>query len=401
MGCELGSNAVAIAPKTARYGTVKERKVEIFTMTKLQKIGEFGQSIWLDFISRKAIQDGTLQRFIDDGVVGMTSNPAIFEKAMSGTDYDSDIVKLAKEGRTSLDIYDHLAVADVQAAADLLRPIFDRTNRLDGYVSLEVSPTLAQDTQGTIDAAIRYWKWVDRPNLMIKIPGTLEGLPAITAAIAEGINVNVTLLFAPSRYVQVIHAYFAGLEKLHAAGGDLSKVRSVASFFLSRIDSLVDGKLESIGTPEAKALEGKAAIASAKQAYLDYEAEYATERWKKLSAAGANIQRLLWASTSTKNPAYPDTLYVETLIGPETVNTLPTETIQAYLDHGDAADRLKDGISEVPGTFAKLKEVGIDMPQVALDLEADGLKKFVDPFEKLQNLLEKKRKDAQDGALTA
>ncbi len=362
-------------------------------MNPLQKIGTFGQSVWLDFISRKTIQDGTLQKYIDDGVVGMTSNPAIFEKAMSGTDYDAEIVALAKEGLSAGEIYERLAIEDVQAAADLLRPIFDRTGGLDGYISLEVSPLLARDTAGTIAEAKSYWGRVNRPNVMIKIPATVEGLPAITEVIGSGINVNVTLLFDVERYKAVAAAYAAGLEKASAAGHDLSKIRSVASFFLSRIDTLVDG------LPEAKGLEGTAAVASAKHAYEAYLSIKAG--FGALASKGAHTQRLLWASTSTKNPAYPDLKYVDPLIGPETVNTMPTETIAAVLAHGAPADMLADDFGAVHAQLAALAAAGIDLMAVSKQLEEEGLKKFVDPFDKLAGLLETKRKAALEGALSA
>jgi transaldolase len=363
-------------------------------MNPLQKIGTFGQSVWLDFISRKAIQDGTLAKYIEDGVVGMTSNPAIFEKAMSGTDYDGEIIALAKAGKSADEIYQQLAVEDVQSAADLLRPIFDRTNGLDGYVSLEVSPLLARDTAGTTSEAKAYWARLGRPNVMIKIPATVEGLPAITEVIGSGINVNVTLLFDVARYQAVAAAYLAGLEQAAKAGHDLSKIRSVASFFLSRIDTLVDG------LPEAKEHQGLAAVASAKHAYEAFLEIQGGAQFQTLAEKGAHPQRLLWASTSTKNPAFPDLKYVETLIGPETVNTMPTETIAAVLDHGQPADLLTSDLPKIHEDLADLAGAGIDLLVVSKQLEEEGLKKFVDPFDKLSALLESKRKAALDGALT-
>lgn len=360
-------------------------------MTRLQQIGTHGQSVWLDFISRKTIHDGTLQKFIDDGVVGMTSNPAIFGKAMSASDYDSDIAKFAIDGKSALEIYDELAVADVRAASELLEPVFHASGGLDGYVSLEVSPLLAKDTEGTVKDAIRYWKWLNRPNVMIKIPATVEGLPAITAALAEGININVTLLFSVSRYEGVIEAYMEGIEKFIAKGGDPSKIHSVASFFLSRIDTLVDHELGG----DHEELKGKAALASAKRAYAAFQHHFASPRWEQLQAKGANAQRLLWASTSTKNPAYPDLMYVEPLIGPETINTMPQETIAAYLDHGNAANRIEEGIADSLNTLEDLDKAGIDMTSVAIDLEMEGLDKFVGPFKEIEALLEKKRAAAQ------
>ena len=363
-------------------------------MNPLQKIGTFGQSVWLDFISRKALQDGTLQKYIADGVVGMTSNPAIFGKAMSGDDYDKEIATLGRKGQSANEIYDQLAIEDVQNACDLLHPVFNRSNGLDGYVSLEVSPHLARDTSGTIEAAQTYWSRLKRENAMIKIPATMEGVPAVTEVLSKGINVNVTLLFSVNRYEMIIDAFMSGLEKLSASGGDLSKVRSVASFFLSRIDTMVDEDLEKIGSQEALGLRGKAAIACAKHAYELYEKHYSSGRWTALADKGAHPQRLLWASTSTKNPNYPDTMYVEPLIGPETVNTLPPETIAQYLDHGDPADRIHDGWNEVHANLTALATVGIDLKLTANRLEEEGLVKFVEPFEKLAKLLEAKRKSA-------
>lgn len=348
-------------------------------MNPLEQIGTLGQSVWLDFISRKTIHDGTLQGLIDKGVVGMTSNPAIFEKAMSGNEYDGEIASLAAAGKDANSIYQTLAIEDVQSAADLLRPIYDRTKGDDGYISLEVSPLLARDTNGTIAEAKEFWRRVDRPNVMIKIPATVQGLPAIEEALASGININVTLLFSVERYAAVAEKYIRGLDRLNASGGDVSKVRSVASFFLSRIDTMVDPLLAA-KHPE---LAGKAALASAKHAYEAYGEIFGGSRFQHLATIGAKAQRLLWASTSTKNPAYADTMYVEPLIGPNTVNTMPLETIEAYLDHGKPADRLHENMAQVHSDLKSLATAGIDLGDVAAKLEDEGLKKFVDPFDKL------------------
>ena len=348
-------------------------------MNPLQQIGTYGQSVWLDFISRKTIHDGTLQRLIDTGVVGMTSNPAIFEKAMSGNEYDAEIATLARAGNDANSIYQTLAIEDVQAAADLLRPIYDRTKGDDGYISLEVSPLLARDTGGTIKEAKELWARVARPNVMIKIPATVEGLPAIEEALACGLNINVTLLFSVERYEAVAEAYIRGIERLNASGADVSKTRSVASFFLSRIDTMVDPLLAS----KDQGLAGKAAIACAKYAYEAYGEIFGSSRFQHLSALGAKPQRLLWASTSTKNPAYPDTMYVEPLIGPNTVNTMPIETIEAYVDHGKPASRITEGMAEVHSNLKALEAAGIDLGVVAVKLEEEALIKFVDPFNKL------------------
>jgi transaldolase/transaldolase/glucose-6-phosphate isomerase len=348
-------------------------------MNPLQQIGTFGQSVWLDFISRTAIADGTLRKYIDNGVVGMTSNPAIFEKALSGSEYDSEIAALAGKGFSNEQIFQQMAIEDVQAAADLLRPIFHKCHGNDGFVSLEVSPMLARDTEGTIREAQEFWNRLARPNVMVKIPATAEGLPAIEESIASGININVTLLFSVERYAAVAERYIRGLDRLKANGGDVTKIRSVASFFLSRIDTLVDPKLEGAHHE----LAGKTAIACAKHAYEAYHEIFSSTRFAHLAEAGAKPQRLLWASTSTKNPAYPDTMYVEPLIGPDTVNTMPTETIAAYIDHGKPASRLDDGMPEVHQTLRALEAAGINLGAVANQLEEEALKKFIDPFHKL------------------
>ncbi len=360
-------------------------------MNSLQQIGTFGQSVWLDFISRKAIKDGTLQAFIDKGVVGMTSNPAIFGKAMEGDDYDIEISALAQQGKSTNDIYEALVIEDVQAAADLLRPVFDRSANHDGFISLEVSPLLARDTEGTIKQAKDFWNRLDRPNVMIKIPATVEGLPAIEEAIAAGLNINVTLLFSVERYCAVAERFISGLERLAASGGNITKTRSVASFFLSRIDTMVDPELKG---PNASGLAGKTAIACAKHAYEDYESLFDGSRFAHLKDKGAYAQRLLWASTSTKNPAYSDTMYVEPLIGPMTVNTMPIETIDAYIDHGKPASRIKDGMADVHATLRQLPDAGINLGDIANRLEEEALKKFNDPFHKLTSTIEQKREAA-------
>ncbi|HEY9074598.1 MAG TPA: transaldolase, partial [Desulfobaccales bacterium] len=317
----------------------------------LLKLTSLGQSIWLDYISRQLIVSGELQRLIDaDGLRGVTSNPSIFDKAISGSrDYDADIRKMAMEGRSIEEIYEALTVADVQRAADVFRPLYDRLAGADGFISLEVNPHLAHDTPGTIAEARRLWGKLNRPNVLIKVPATQEGLPAIRQLISEGINVNITLLFGLPRYREVADAYLSGLEQRAAQGLDLA-VSSVASFFLSRIDVLLDPKLEQMAksggplTAAAASLIGEAAIASAKVAYSIYQQIFRDDRYLSLVARGARPQRLLWASTSTKNPAYPDGKYVEPLIGPMTINTLPVETLKAYRDHGDPAARLAEGL---------------------------------------------------------
>jgi len=369
------------------------------TTNPLTTLATLGQSIWLDFIRRGMIASGELARMIDqDGVSGITSNPAIFEKAINGSrDYDDAIRELAADGKDNVEIYETLAIDDVRRATDVFRPTYDRTEGRDGYVSLEVSPHLARDAADTIEEARRLWTTVDRPNLMIKVPATQAGLVAIERLIAEGINVNVTLLFGLDRYRQSAEAYVAGLRRRLDRGRPVERVASVASFFLSRIDTAIDPVLEQfIASGNAKAeiataLVGKAAVASAKVAYGIYGELFAPERFAELAGRGARSQRLLWASTSTKNPAYSDVMYVEPLVGPETVNTLPLETLNAYRDHGQPAARLEEGIVEARAALDKLPELGIDLDRVTQRLEDEGIQKFIDPFDRLLASLEKHR----------
>ncbi|OGR27614.1 MAG: transaldolase [Desulfobacca sp. RBG_16_60_12] len=371
----------------------------------LLKLSTFGQSIWLDYIRRRMIDAGELKKLIDDdGLKGVTSNPAIFQKAIAGsTDYDEAIRTLAQAGTSVQAIYQVLTVEDVQRAADLFRPLYDREDGRDGFVSLEVNPHLAHDTQGTVAEARRLWQALSRPNVLIKVPATREGLPAIRQLIGEGLNVNVTLLFGLPRYREVAQAYIAGLEARAAQGRPLNRVASVASFFLSRIDVLLDPRLEKLaaaGGPQAgpaRDLIGQVAIASARAAYTIYQEIFGSERFKKLAAQGARPQRLLWASTSTKNPAYPDLKYVEPLIGPDTVNTLPPETLEAYLDHGDPAARLTEGMDRAAGVLTRLPELGLDLDQATQQLEDEGVEKFNQPFDSLMATLEGKRREVLAG----
>jgi transaldolase len=368
----------------------------------LLRLESFGQSIWMDFIRRETLSSGELRRLIEeDGLRGMTSNPSIFEKAIAGShDYDDTIRALALKGKNVAEIYQSLTVEDIQRAADLFGPIYGRTNRRDGFVSLEVSPRLAHDTAGTIAEARRLWAAVNRPNLMIKVPATQAGLPAIRQLTAEGINVNVTLLFGLPRYWEVAKAYIAGLEVRAAQGLPLKQLASVASFFLSRIDVLVDPvlvKAVQAGEPRANlaaALHGEVAIASAKVAYQVYKEIFAGKRFGKYAALGACPQRLLWASTSTKNPADSDVKYVEALIGPETINTLPIETLNAYRDHGDPAPRLEAGVAVASRVLEHLPELGIDLDVVTQQLEDEGVQKFITAFDSLMNTLQEKRATA-------
>lgn len=354
---------------------------------KVKQIHSFGQSIWLDFIDRAIISSGKLKSLIDvDGVRGVTSNPAIFEKAItSSSDYDNDIRTLADGDKTNEEIFFGLAVTDIQNATKLFEGVYDESKGEDGYVSLEVSPFLALDAEGTAKQAEELWKKVDRKNVMIKIPGTKPGLQAIRESIGKGININVTLLFGLPRYEEVTEAYISGLEDHLAAGHKIGHISSVASFFLSRIDVLVDPMLDEKGLGD---LKGEVAIASAKKAYEIYKRVFSGPRWEKLAAQGAKPQRLLWASTSSKNPAFKDTKYVEALIGADTVDTVPLETIEAFRDHGVAANTLEQGLDTATAILDKLKAAGIDIDAITQQLEDEGIEKFNKPFEKLLQAIE-------------
>jgi len=359
------------------------------------RISDFGQSIWLDYIRRKFISSGELKKLIDeDGLKGVTSNPAIFEEAIAkSNDYKEALGVLAKKGRTAKDIFLSIAIQDVQNAADMLAEVYEKTNGLDGYVSLEVSPDLALNTKGTIEEARSLWKAVDRKNAMIKVPGSKEGLPAVQQLTSEGINVNVTLLFGLERYREVAEAYIAGLEKRVQDNKPLNNIASVASFFLSRIDSMLDPMLEEkqVQNSVAGKLVGKVAIACAKEAYQIYKNIFGSERFRQLEAKGAKPQRLLWASTATKNKAYSDVMYVESLIGANTVNTVPIQTLNAYRDHGNPAARLEENIEESQIVLQKLQELGIDLKSVSEKLEDEGVQKFVQSFEHLLQVIDQKR----------
>ena len=369
----------------------------------LKALNRFGQSVWLDYIRRDLMSSGELARLIDeDGLRGMTSNPTIFEKAITGSpDYAADLQQLAKRGDLDAKaIYEQIAIRDIQTAADALRRVYDQTKRRDGYVSLEVSPYLAHKTQETIDEAVRLWKAVGRENLMIKIPGTVAGIPAIREVISRGINVNVTLLFAQGVYETVADAFISGVEALAKNGGDLSRIASVASFFVSRIDTLIDGKLaESIKNPPAgfdsalaASLQGKIAIANAKLTYQKYQEIFSTPRWQALASRGATTQRVLWASTGTKNKAYSDVLYVDELIGPDTVNTVPPATLDAYRDHGRPRASLEAGIDAARKEMTDLSRVGISMKAVTDKLTEDGVRLFAEAFDELLAAVDKHAK---------
>ena len=371
----------------------------------LKQLEALGQSVWLDYIRRDLITSGQLQHMIqEDGLSGMTSNPAIFEKAIAESqEYDEAIGALLRREKNAKDIYEDLTIRDVQSAAYEFGSLYERTDGKDGYVSLEVNPHLAHDTQGTIEEARRFWTDLNRSNVFIKVPATQEGLPAIEQLINEGINVNVTLLFGLPRYRQVVEAYISGIEARAARGEPVKHVASVASFFVSRIDSMVDPLLEKIaaqegkGTDSAKKMLGQTAIASAKLAYQMYRELFANDRFKKLTAAGALPQRLLWASTGTKNPDYSDVKYVDSLIGHETVNTLPLETIDAYRDHGDPKLRLQENIEEANRIMTQLAGLGISIDKVTQQLEDDGVEKFNKPFDKLMETLTKKSLEKPKG----
>ncbi|MEH1852161.1 MAG: transaldolase [Nostoc sp.] len=371
----------------------------------LLEIKQYGQSIWLDNLTRDIIQSGELKDLVENqGVSGITSNPAIFEKAIAGNViYDADIEAGVRAGLPTDKIYESLVFADIRNACDILRPAYEASNRLDGYVSIEVPPTIAHDTEATIAAARRYFQEIGRENLMIKIPGTEPGLPAVEQVIADGINVNITLLFSVESYVNTAWAYIQGLEKRLAEGKDISRIASVASFFLSRIDSNIDAKIDAKLkkgvddiTVEAKlkAVKGKVAIANAKIAYQEYKKIIRSERWQALAAKGAKVQRLLWASTSTKDPNYRDVMYIEELIGRDTVNTVPPATIKACADHCNVGESLETDVDKAYTLIENLKDpdINIDLDNVMDELLVEGIDKFIQPFQSLMNSLEEKIK---------
>ena len=369
----------------------------------LKELLKFGQSVWLDYIRRDLLTSGELKRLIDeDGLRGMTSNPTIFEKAITGGKLYDDLLNSLRP-HTDLDAkgrFEVLAIRDIQDAADMFRPVYESTKRRDGYVSIEVSPYLARDMKGSLEEARRLWKSVGRENVMIKIPGTAEGLPAIQQALSEGININITLLFAQDVYVKVAEAYIAGLEQFAKNGGDVSKMASVASFFISRIDSAVDAIIDTRlkaskdarEQEQLKSIQGKVAIANGKQTYEKYQAIFSTPRWKALAAKGAQTQRVLWASTSTKNPAYRDVLYVEELIGPDTVDIIPPATLDAFRDHGKPRQSLTEDLASAHKTMETAAKLGISMKEVTDKLTDDGVRLFSEAFDKLLAAVEKSSK---------
>jgi len=372
----------------------------------LLTIADYGQSIWMDNLTRDLIQSGELKQMIETrGIRGLTSNPAIFANAIAGNQiYDADIEAGIKAGKPTTDIYESLIFDDIRNACDIFRSIYDSSGGLDGYVSIEVSPSLARDTEGTINEARRFYREIDRPNVMIKIPGTPEGMPAVETVIADGINVNVTLLFSVNSYVDAAWAYIRGLEKRVEKGEDISKLASVASFFLSRIDSKIDDRIDEMlkqgvdrleKEAKLRTIKGKLAIANAKLAYQKYKEIIRSDRWHALAAKGANVQRLLWASTSTKNPEYNDVMYVNELVGPETVNTLPPATIEACADHCEIApNRVETGVEEAQNLINSLQDpdIGIDLEAVMKELLEEGIDKFIQPYNSLLQSLEEKVK---------
>jgi len=364
-------------------------------MSKLAELNEKGQSIWFDFIRRSIITSGELKNLVDRGVRGVTSNPAIFEKAIAGSsDYDENLKQLIKTDKSVEQIYEALAFEDITMATEVLRPVYDSTDAIDGYVSLEVSPHLADDTAQTISEAKRLFETVNRPNLMIKVPATPAGIPAITELIGCGVNVNVTLIFGLENYKDVAEAYIVGLEKLAQngptvkGGHAIDKVASVASFFVSRVDTSVDKALAGMGNTE---LQGKIAIANAKVAYAEFKKIFSGPRWQQLADNGAMVQRVLWASTGTKNPDYSDTLYVDELIGPDTVNTLPPSTLESFIDHGSVALTLTEGIEDALEQLAAIANLGIDLEAVTHQLQVDGVAAFAKPFDALMKSIADKR----------
>jgi transaldolase/transaldolase/glucose-6-phosphate isomerase len=362
------------------------------TKNHVEQTADLGQSIWLDHLDREFIKSGELKTLIDEGIRGITSNPSIFQKAISeGGDYDDDITNLVAEGKDDREIYETLAVADIQHAADLLAPVFIESKGLDGYISLEANPDLAYDTEATIEEVRRLHKAVNRPNLMIKVPATSAGIPAIATLISEGININITLMFSLTHYDQVADAYLRGLEERLADGFDIDHVASVASFFVSRVDTAVDEKLDELNSDAAAALKGKIGIANAQMAYTRYLNVFSSKRWQKLAAHGARPQRILYGSTSVKNPDYPDTMYADRLLGANTVNTLPLEAIEKFNDHGTVSPALTTQLEQARSQLVLLGNLGIDLDRVTQQLQDEGVTKFANAFSDLMAAIRRTR----------
>lgn len=364
------------------------------TGTKLDKTAELGQSIWMDHIQRSMINSGELERYVKNGLRGITSNPSIFEKAIAETnEYDDQIQKLSLEGKNAGEIYEALVIEDVRRAADVLRPVFDKSRGEDGYISLEVNPHLAHDRQGTINEVKHLFTAVGRPNVMIKVPATAEGILAFQELIGDGVNINVTLMFSTTQYDVVAEAYLVALQERAGKVLAVNRIASVASLFISRIDVKVDKMLDELGSPEARALRGRIGIANAKMAYQRFKKFFSGRRWEYLSEKGARFQRVLFGSTSTKNPKYSDVMYVDNLIGPHTVNTIPPKTIDAFMDHGTVASTLEKDLDEARGQLDQLAKLGIDLDDVTRQLLDEGIEKFVKPYDKLIETITEKMTD--------
>lgn len=362
------------------------------TRTKLHTLADVGQSIWLDYVHRSLIKSGGLQTYVSKGLRGVTSNPSLFEKAIADSnEYDEQIQKLAMQGKSAEEIYEELTVEDARMAADVLRSVFDETDGTDGFFSLEVNPHLAHDRQGTVNEAIRLFARVDRPNVMIKVPATQEGAEAFQELIEEGININVTLMFSMVQYDQIAEAYITAMENRAAKVYQLKQIASVASIFVSRLDSKVDKMLDAFVTPKAETLKGTIGIANAKMIYLRYKEYFQSERWQRLAEKGARVQRVLYGSTGTKNPAYPDVMYVENLIGPNTVNTVPPKTLEEFIDHGTVALTLESELEEAQSQLNALPELGINLSDVTQELLDEGIENFAKPYDSLIKTITEKK----------
>ncbi len=362
------------------------------THTKLHTLAEVGQSVWLDYIQRSLITSGGLQAYVDKGLRGVTSNPSLFEKAIAeSNEYDEQIQKLALQGKSAEEIYEELTVEDARMAADVLRPVYNETDGNDGFFSLEVNPHLAHDRQGTVNEAIRLFARVDRPNVMIKVPATAEGVLAFQELIEEGININVTLMFSLTQYDQIAEAYLTAIENRAAKGYALKQIASVASIFVSRLDSKVDKMLDAFVTPKAESLKGTIGIANAKIVYQHYKEYFQGERWQGLAEKGARVQRVLYGSTGTKNPKYPDVMYVDNLIGPNTVNTVPPKTLEEFMDHGTVALTLESNLDEARARLNSLPELGINLSDVTDELLDEGVENFDKPYDKLIKTITEKK----------
>jgi transaldolase len=362
------------------------------TRTKLHELAELGQSVWLDYIHRSLINSGGLRTYVDEGLRGVTSNPTIFEKAIADSEvYDDQIHQLTLDDKSVQEIYEELTIEDSRMAADVLRPVYDETDGADGFFSLEVDPHLAHDTKASSEAARRLFRAVNRPNLMVKIPATVEGMSAVQTLTAEGYNINITLMFSLEQYNQVAQAFLLGLKERVSVFHELKQIVSVASFFVSRVDTKVDAMLDKLNTPEAKSLKGKIGIANAKMAYQRFKETFHGENWEYLVEKGARPQRVLYGSTGTKNPKYSDVMYAENLIGPNTVNTMPPETIEAFLDHGKVALTLESGLDEARTQLTQLKKLDIDLTEVTRQLLDEGVKKFEEPYDSLLKSISEKQ----------